>query len=84
MNESTVIPPGISEACLLLLAIDDEIIEDNERFTVIVEAKNPSDMVNGTTMIIISDNDGNHYEITTIIINFATSLIIMIIRLHVE
>ena len=60
LNQSTIIPPGIYEACLELLAVDDEIVEDNELFKVMVNAENPSDMVNGTTMIIILDNDGNH------------------------
>ena len=60
MNESTIIPPGVSEACFELLAVDDEIVEDNECFTVMVKAENPSDLVNGTTVMIIFDNDGNH------------------------
>ena len=58
VNQSTVIPPGVSEACVLLLAVDDEIVEDNEAFTIIVETDDPSGMVNGNASIVISDNDG--------------------------
>ena len=58
LNESNIILPGVSESCVELLAVDDEIIEGSELFTVIVNAENPSDMVNGTTTIIILDNDG--------------------------
>ena len=60
MNESTIIFPGVTEACLELLAVDDEIVEDTELFKVIVNTESPNDMVNGTTMIIILDNDGIH------------------------
>ena len=60
VNTSTIIPPGVFEACLQLVAIDDEIVEDSEVFTVVVEAMNPNDMVNGTASIIISDNDGKN------------------------
>ena len=58
VNVSTIIPPGVFEACLQLVAVDDETVEDHELFIVVVETINPSDMVNGTTSIIISDNDG--------------------------
>ena len=57
-NMSTLISPGASKACLLLLAVDDEIVEDNELFTVTVETENPRDTVNGNASIIVSDNDG--------------------------
>ena len=57
-NMMNVIPPGVSEACLQLQAVDDEIVEDDEYFTVTVETGNSNDMVNGTTLLIISDNDG--------------------------
>ena len=55
---ATIIPPGLTRACLQLEAIDDEIVEDNELFMVIIEAVNPSDSVNGTTSLTIYDNDG--------------------------
>ena len=58
--DSTVISPGASKACLLLLAVDDEIVEDNELFTVTVETENPRDTVNGNASIIVSDNDGEN------------------------
>ena len=57
-NVSTVIPPGSSKACLQFLAIDDNIVENHEMFTMIAETRNPNDTVNGTTSIIIIDNDG--------------------------
>ena len=52
------IPLGESEACLQLLAVDDEIVEDTELFTVIFKAVNPNDIVNETTSVIVYDNDG--------------------------
>ena len=58
---STVISSGASEACLLLLAVDDEIVEVNELFTLVVEAENPRDTVNGNTSIIVLDNDGENH-----------------------
>ena len=58
MNMTSVIPPGASEACVLLLAVEDEVVEDNEVFTITVETADPSDTVNGSTSIVISDNDG--------------------------
>lgn len=58
MNASIAIPPGESEACLQLLAADDVIVESEESFTLMVEAVDPSDTVNGNVLISISDNDG--------------------------
>ena len=52
------IPIGESEACLEVVAVDDEIVEDNEYFTVTVKTVNPNDIVNETTSVIIFDNDG--------------------------
>ena len=60
MNTMNVIPPGVSEACLQLLAVDDEIVESNELFTAVVEAHDPNDMVDGATSFAILDNDGNN------------------------
>lgn len=54
-----MIPSGLYEACFQVRAVDDDIIEDTELFTVMVETSNANDVVNGTTLMIISDNDGN-------------------------
>ena len=62
-NVSTIIHPGVSEACLQFLANDDEIVENQELFTMIAEMTNPNDTVNGTTSIIIIDNDGKDDDI---------------------
>ena len=56
---TNVIPPGDSEACFQLLAVDDETVEDDELFTVVVETGNSNDILNETATIIMSDNDGN-------------------------
>ena len=58
VNSSTVIPPGVSEACIQFVAIDDELIEDEEHFSVVVEVGNPNDIVYGNTTVTILDNDG--------------------------
>ena len=57
-NMTNVIPPGESQACLQLLATDDKIVEDSEVFIVTIETGNTNDVVNGTTYITITDNDG--------------------------
>ena len=57
---AAVIPPGESEACFHPLAVDDEIIEDNEVFVVVVEAVNPIDVINKTVLVMITDNDGKY------------------------
>lgn len=44
--------------CSQLLAVDDEIVEGDEVFIVTIEADNPSDSVNGITVVTVSDNDG--------------------------
>ena len=58
-NESTVvvISQGEDKSCFELLAIDDDIIEDDELFTIVVEAIHPNDKGTNTT-VTISDNDG--------------------------
>ena len=43
--------------CFDLLAIDDDIIEDEEAFTVIAETIHPNDM-NTNATVTITDNDG--------------------------
>ena len=59
-NVSSIIPPGSSEACLQLLAVDDDIVEGTDVFTVTAEAANTRDTVNGNASITISDNDGKN------------------------
>lgn len=61
MNEPNVIPIGVLKMCLQLEAIDDRVVEGVELFTVTAQPTNPSDMVNGSTTVIISDNDGKNY-----------------------
>ena len=58
-NDSTivVISRGENNTCFELLAIDDNIIEDDELFTIVVEAIHPNDRGTNTT-VTISDNDG--------------------------
>ena len=58
MNVSTIIPPGVYEACIKVLAIDDRIIEGDEIFTVSVEVEDQRDRIDGNATVIISDNDG--------------------------
>ena len=58
VNKTTLIPPGVSAACIQLLAIDDEIVEDDEAFILTIESELPQDRVNGSVSVIISDNDG--------------------------
>ena len=48
----------MSEACIQINAIDDELIEDEEHFSVVAEVGNPSDIVYGNTSVTILDNDG--------------------------
>lgn len=58
MDFVSVIPPGASESCFQLLAVDDEIIEETEVFMVIVETVNPNDVINKTILVVVTDNDG--------------------------
>ena len=48
--ESAFIPPGSFEACLQLVAADDDKAEGDEVFTIVFKTMNPID--------IISDDDG--------------------------
>lgn len=52
------IPTTVSETCFQITAIDDDIVENNEEFTLIVDTINPNDMVDGNATVNISDNDG--------------------------
>lgn len=58
LNGATFIPMGALEACFQVQAADDDVAEDDEEFSVIFEAANPKDVVNGSTLVTISDNDG--------------------------
>ena len=67
-NESTIIVPPINDPvlpiCLTLVANDDQIVEGTESFNFTVRASNPLDMVNGSTTIDITDDDGkNFYQV---------------------
>ena len=61
MNLSSTVPPGESEGCVQILAVDDEVVEENEVYTVFVQAENANDRVNGSVTIIITDNDGTSF-----------------------
>ena len=52
------IPIGVCEACFQFEAIDDEVVENIEDVVLVVEPNNANDVVNGSTMIFIADNDG--------------------------
>ena len=43
------------------MAYDDDIVEQNETVTVTATPMNPNDIINGTTSIMILDNDGILY-----------------------
>ena len=58
VNMTSVIPPGVSEACVLLLAVEDQVVELSELFYVTVDTGDPRDTVSGNTSITITDNDG--------------------------
>ena len=57
-NSSFVIPPGVSNVCIQLLAVDDDIVEGEEVLIGEVVATNLRDSVNGNVSIVIIDNDG--------------------------
>ena len=48
--------------CLILVANDDQIVEGTESFNFTVRASNPLDMVNGSTTIDITDNNGKNFN----------------------
>ena len=52
------IPTEVSETCFQITAIDDDIVENNEEFMLVVDAVNLNDIVDGNTAVNISDNDG--------------------------
>ena len=61
-NVSITITPGMSEACFEILAIDDEIVENDEEFVVTAKADNLNDIVTGNVSINILDNDGEYHH----------------------
>ena len=52
------ISPSVSETCLKLVSVDDDLIEDDETFSVVAVAQNANDRVNGNVTVVIFDNDG--------------------------
>ena len=72
INTSTVVSHNASKACVQLIIHDDDIPEDDESFTLILLALDQRDTVNGTTSIIISDNDGKDYSMFMFCINYCS------------
>ena len=52
------VPVGSIQACFQFEAIDDEIVENDEAVSLIVDTLNPYDTIASDSTIIISDNDG--------------------------
>lgn len=55
---SLTITPSVPETCLKLVSVDDDLIEGEEIFSVMVVVQNENDRVNGNVTVIIFDNDG--------------------------
>ena len=53
-----IIFPQFATACITIEAVDDEVAEGAEVFILDAVANNTVDVVNGTTNIEITDNDG--------------------------
>ena len=58
LNLTIFVPVGQMEACFQLVAINDDIAENDEIITITFEAANPMDIVSGTVTATIFDNDG--------------------------
>ena len=59
INGTTLTIDALSNsACLTIEAVDDQIAENTELFNVTAAPSNILDVVNGTTDIYITDNDG--------------------------
>ncbi len=59
VNDTTLIVARESDtACVTIELIDDEIAESAEFFILNITANNTLDVINGTTSIEITDNDG--------------------------
>ena len=57
-NMSMTISPSVSETCVKLISVDDDLIEDGETFSVVSVVQNANDRVNGNVTVVIFDNDG--------------------------
>ena len=57
-DTTQIIAPMSDIACVFIELIDDEIAESTEIFIFNVTANNILDVVNGTTIIEVADNDG--------------------------
>ena len=55
INNTFVITPEVSQACLQFVAIDDTIVESDEELTLTIAAE---DVTVGNVTIAIIDNDG--------------------------
>ena len=61
VDESTFSIPltaSMFQACVMIIANDDQIVEGAESFYFILRASNPLDMPNQSTTIDVIDNDG--------------------------
>ena len=56
-NQPAEIPIGASKACFQLEAVDDDIVEAEEEFTLVTETNHQNDTVDGSTRVVITDND---------------------------
>ena len=57
INQPAEISIGASEACFQLEAVDDDIVEAEEEFTLVTETIHPNDTVDGSTRVVVTDND---------------------------
>ena len=66
INEPVEIPIGATKACIRLEAVDDEIIEADEIFILVIETIHSNDSIDGNTTVVISDNDCKITAITIV------------------
>ena len=72
-NETILIPPGYTMGCFELMAVNDDVVEIDDRANAVIVAGNPNDrLVNDTTLIILIDNDSTCQN------NNRSSIVIMI------
>ena len=55
-----IIGPQTNTGCVTVEAVDDQIAEETEFFNLTVMANNNLDVVDGTTSIEITDDDGDN------------------------
>ena len=60
-NKTAEIPIGATSTCFIFEANDDEIVEDTEKFTFILDAINMNDRADENTTLSIYDNDCKIY-----------------------